>query len=86
MVTVPPGARIVVIPATNEFRSGTCASTLFPATRSACTPSAASARATSSPKNSTRVGMPRSIATCATLAAGSMPSTGRPFSTNHCRR
>ena len=38
------------------------------------------------PKNSTSVGMPFSIATLATLAAGSMPSTGTPSGRKCCSR
>ena len=41
------------MPATKSFRSGTCAITLFAASRSARRPSAARRRASSRPKNST---------------------------------
>ncbi len=66
------------MPATKSLRSGTWASTLLPMMRSARLPSATSSAASLRPKKSTRVGMPLSIATLATLAAGSMPSTGTP--------
>ena len=74
------------MPSTKSFSAGTCASTLLPTIRSACRPSPASRVAVSLPKNSTSDGIPRSSATLATLAAGSIPSTGTPACTNHCRR
>ena len=44
-------------------------------------PPDASSRATFSPKNLTRVGMPLRTATSAMFAAGSIPRTGMPFAT-----
>ena len=80
------GPSRVVMPATKLFRSGTWARTLLPMIRSAMVPSPASFDASSAPKNSVSVGMPLSTATSATLRAGSMPSTGMPFATNHWSR
>ena len=65
------------MPATKSLRSGTCASTLLPTIRSACAAlgDAAPRRAR---RRRTRPGSERPCrcATSATLAAGSMPSTG----------
>ena len=76
MIT-PAGLSAIFMPATKSLRSGTWASTLLPSSRSAAR-SGPSAVAVSRPKNSTSVAMPRSSATSATFAAGSMPSTGTP--------
>ena len=65
-------------PATKSLRSGTCASTLLPTSRSAVPLRGAQARAALAPKNSTTVGTPARLGDRATLAAGSMPSTGMP--------
>ena len=73
------------MPATKSLRSGTWASTLLPSSRSAAD-SPASERAVSRPKNSTSVGMPFCSATFATLAAGSIPSTGIWRSWKNCSR
>ena len=74
------------MPATKSFRSGTWASTLLAAIRSARRPSATSSRASSTPKNRVTVGTPRSSAAAATFTAGSMPSTGTPMATKCCSR
>ena len=74
------------MPATKSLTSGTWASTLLPIRRSGRRPSAASCLASSTPKKRTSVGTPRSSAAAATLAAGSIPSTGMPALTNHCSR
>ena len=67
--------------------SGTWASTLLPAIKSAATPRAFSARPVASLKNATSVGMPRSlIATSAVLAVGSTPNTGTPMALKCCSR
>ena len=73
-------------PAAKSLMSGTCANTLLPMSRSAASPSSASCRASRSPKNSTRVVTPRARAASATLAAGSMPSTGMPAAWKYCSR
>ena len=86
MVTTPVGPRIMAIPATKSLMSGTCANTLLPITRSARSPPSTSFAARPAPKNSTSVSMPRSSATVATFAAGSMPSTGMSRSTKYWRR
>ncbi len=77
-VTTPSGLSRMAMPATKSLRSGTWARTLLPTIRSAPTPSETSCLASRTPKKSTRVGMPFSTAARATLAAGSMPSTGTP--------
>ena len=78
---------MIFIPATKSHRSGTCASTLLPSSRSACFPSPASSLANFSPKNFTRVGtFLFSTATFATFTAGSMPSTGTLLFTKYCSR
>ena len=74
----PPSARSVAMPETNPFRSGTWARTLFAWITSARLPSATRLAASSEPKNSSRVGIPRSRAAWAGPSAGSMPSTGMP--------
>ena len=51
MVTTPSGASSVLMPATNPLRSGTCASTLLPTTRSAARPSARSSHGDHGLKN-----------------------------------
>jgi hypothetical protein len=53
---------------------------------SAWVPSRTISAANSWPKNFTRVGMPFLVASLATLTAGSMPSTGTPFSTKYWSR
>ena len=73
MVIVAPGFIKSFSPATKSLRSGTCASTFLPSTRSPCPRSAASRRAVAAPRNSTAVGTPLAIATSATFAAGSTP-------------
>src|ERR671922_38526 len=78
IVATPSGASRIRIPATKSFTSGTCARTLFAATRSASPRSATSRSARSAPKKSTRVSTPRRRAASATLRAGSMPSAGLP--------
>ena len=72
-VRTPSGFSRILSPSTKSFRSGTCASTLLPRTRSAQRPSAANSFASSVPKNRTSVGTPFSTATLATFAAGSIP-------------
>ena len=75
------------MPATKSLRSGTWASTLLPMIRSALHAFGDQLlRRALTPKNSTRVGTPLSTAALATLAAGSMPSTGTPSGRKCCRR
>ncbi len=81
ITTTPVGLSSCEKPSTTPLRSGTCASTLLAWMTSARLPSSTRRRASSSPKNSTSVGMPRSAsATAAMLAAGSIPRTGTPAS------
>jgi len=86
IVMTPAGAKSARSPRTKSLMSGTWASTLLPSTRSAAPNSAAIARPVASPRKSTRVGTPRASAARATLAAGSMPSTGTPAATKCCSR
>ena len=76
------------MPATNELRSGTCASTLLPRTRSALPPVGAElAWPASRRRTSPAVGdAALDRAALATLAAGSMPRHGMPRLTKYCRR
>ena len=79
IVTTPVGLSSTRMPPTKSLMSGTCASTLLPTIRSAW-PLGARRCASSTPKNSVTVGMPLAIAASATLAAGSMPRTPTPSS------
>ena len=74
------------MPSTKSWRSGTCASTLLPMSRSAPVPSATSSDAVATPKKRIRVGIPIAFAASATFAAGSIPSTGTPASLNQRSR
>ena len=75
------------MPATKSLRSGTCASTLLPMMRSACWPSADQL---CGEPHAEEVDQRRDAlvdrATSATLAAGSMPSTGTPSGRKCCSR
>ena len=67
------------MPATKSFRSGTWASTLFADDQvGAALLGDDLLRASSQPKNATRVRTPSRTATSATFAAGSTPRTGMP--------
>ncbi len=77
---VPRGASTCFKPPTKSFRSGTWASTLLAITRSASI-IARTSRPVAVPKNFTIVRMPSAWAISATLAAGSIPSTGISRST-----
>ena len=66
--------------ATKSFRSGTCASTLLPTTRSALPPSRGEPLApVRTPKNSTSVGTPRSSAPRGDVRGRVDPEHGNPF-------
>ena len=71
-VATPSGASSVRIPATKSLRSGTWARTLLPITRSARRSSRTNCPASSSPKNSVRVGTCFATAAAATFRAGSI--------------
>ena len=73
-VTTPSGLSSTFIPATKSFRSGTCASTLFPISEVGGGPCCHDLLGAAwSPKKRTIVGIPLSIASWATFVAGSTP-------------
>ena len=87
MTATPSGLSNEASPARKPLKSGTCAITLRPRMTSARVPSEASRRPRSRPNHSTSVGTLRvSRATAATLAAGSIPSTGTPAAAKNCSR
>ena len=75
------------MPATKSHRSGTWARTLLPSSRSACFPSDGQFRSQLLAKELHQCGDILLLrATLATLAAGSIPSTGMFFCTKYCSR
>ena len=81
IVIMPCGCRSTVEPRDEVVHVGTWARTLLPRTRSARIPARGQVARELGPKNRQRVGIPFSTATAATLAAGSIPSTGMPRAT-----
>ena len=75
---IPSSRRMIDIPSTKSFGSGTWARTLFASSTSACFPSDRKRAARSDVKNSCNVGMPIASAALAGPTAGSIPRTGIP--------
>src|SRR4029453_2783473 len=77
-VTTPPALSSRAIPATKLLRSGTWASTLLAAIRSAWRPAVASSTASCSSEKGVRVGTPGAPAAPATVGAGLNPQPRPP--------